>query len=572
MRRLNKLVALGTMITLFAAPGMAFSNNQMTDTNSKAVDAYTTSEPMEEPMQQRELTNRDLEAVNYAKTVLKSYFDYETDGKDLIIDVYYSSDYNDEQYPKDDSFRDNISVSFMPKDDNYMDGAYMTYYEDDKDIMSASTSNINYEANRKFSKEKGHEIAKKFLADKAKVDLSMFVYKNFPEPEYGEGYATGDYYYQRMENGIEFDADFASATVDLSSGKVVSFYKNFTKNITFPSEKPNLTASEALDIVKDKFVSSLGYITSPTDTNKAIPVYLIDTSSGESVDAHTKKIYTYGAEDYRIEKIDKTSEEVQALIKDIKPIDMSANNKGQAVLIANNLIKEIYGVELTPMQQDYDDDPNNVYILYQDKKAMLEYYVSMSISGNKNLVISKSPMYVEGMENNYYDTSQKSAISYKQAYDIAIKALARIAPEELKTVDFKQINYVFKADENNQIEYYFNFPRKVDGILFQEDYLDVRVNSVTKSVESMSIFWDNNKTFDSIEGIIKPEVAKGKFLSDKTMQLKYTMDYYETQKSGKSIIKLLYIMIPKDDQYKGNYIDAKTGAFIEYPAAYYGYN
>lgn len=38
------------------------------------------------------------------------------------------------------------------------------------------------------------------------------------------------------------------------------------------------------------------------------------------------------------------------------------------------------------------------------------------------------------------------------------------------------------------------------------------------------------KTFDSLEGLIKPEQAIEKFLSDKSMQLRYTQDYNQTQK------------------------------------------
>ena len=43
------------------------------------------------------------------------------------------------------------------------------------------------------------------------------------------------------------------------------------------------------------------------------------------------------------------------------------------------------------------------------------------------------------------------------------------------------------------------------------------------------------------------------------------MDYNETQKTGNAVIKLIYNMVPKNGEYKGNNIDAKTGNFIDYP-------
>lgn len=559
--KLKKLVALGTVMTLFVSPMAVFADTQTVDTDKQIMDTKIVAPGS---MDQRVLTKRDLEAIEYAKSMLKDYFNYEPNKDKLIMDVYYSSDYSDEEYSKGKNYRENVSVSFMPKDDNVVGGAYISYYEDNKEIVSASITNIDYEAKRKISKEKGKEIADKFLKEKTKLDLSGFKYKAYDEGPYNQDFVISDYYYQRIEKGVEFDADYASASVDLSTGEVVSFYKNFSKGITFPDIKPDLTANEALDIVKDKFSTQLRYVTSLTDEKRVIPVYSIDTSYCEAVDAHTKQLYSFGGP-IKIEKINKTKEQVEALVKDITPVEINAQNKGQAVEVANNLMKAIYGVELTPILEENGGDPNYLYVSYKDNKAKMEYFVSMEIPDKKALFINKSPMYIEGMEDGYYQADQKPVISYKEAYDIAIKELAKIAPEEMKAVDFEQVNYIYEPNQDNQIEYYFNFPRKVEGVVFQEEYLDVRVNAVTKSVESMSVFWDKTKTFDSIKNVIKPEDAVSKFISDKTMELRYTMDYTETQKTGNPVIKLIYSMVAKDGDYKGNFIDAKTGKYIEYP-------
>lgn len=562
VRKLKKLVALGTVMMLFVSPVSALGEGQRGDVESQVVDSMMS---VPAPMEQKELTKRDLEAIDYTKIILKDYFNYEPKNEDFIIDVYYSSDYSQEQYPKDNSMRDNISVNFMPKDENVIGGAYVSYYQDDKDVMSASVMNIDYEAKRIISKEKGLELSKNFLQEKAKVDLADFKYKSYDEADYNSDYMMADYYFQRVEQGIEVDFDFASASVDLSTGKVVSFYKNISKGIKFPSAEPKLDPNEALEIVKANFTAELRYMTAPNNEKRAIPVYLIDTFLGETVDAHTKQIYSMGGP-VRIEKFNKTDEEIKALTKDVKPIDIKIENKGQAVEVANRLVKSFYSVELTPIVEDYGGEPNYIYVSYKDYKKKMEYYVSLNIGDNKNVYVSRMPMYEEGMEYDYDQTTQKAVISYNQAYDIAIKQLARImTPEEIKLIDFGQQNYIYEPYQENQIEYYFNFPKKVNGIIFPEEFVDVRVNGITKEVESISLFWDNAKTFDSLDNIIKPEAANAKFLSDKTMELRYTMDYNETQKTGNAVIKLIYNMVPKNGEYKGNNIDAKTGNFIDYP-------
>ena len=113
------------------------------------------------------------------------------------------------------------------------------------------------------------------------------------------------------------------------------------------------------------------------------------------------------------------------------------------------LLKEVYGVELTPKVEYSEYDPNNVYVTYKDTKAKLEYYVSINISDNKVLFMGRMPMYIEGMS---YDmpTNQKPVINYKQAYEMAIKELAKIAPEQLKQVDFEQVNYVYDSKTNTE--------------------------------------------------------------------------------------------------------------------------
>ena len=133
--------------------------------------------------------------------------------------------------------------------------------------------------------------------------------------------------------------------------------------------------------------------------------------------------------------------------------------------------------------------------------------------------MGRMPMYIEGMP---YDmpTNQKPVINYKQAYEMAIKELAKIAPEQLKQVDFEQVNYVYDSNPYTPAEYYFTFPRKVESAEFQEQFIDIRINGVTKTVESMGIYWDDKKTFDSLEGLIKPEQAMEKFFGLNKKQVK----------------------------------------------------
>ncbi len=563
MSKYKKIIALSIMTAMLTSPVITFADSNIISIDKETLDSNSIVPAV---IEQKELSKRDYEAIDYAKQVMKNYFGYDLKEENHILDVFYSSDYNEEQFSKDKNFRENVSVSFLPKDESGGPGAYVSYYEDTKEIISVSNMNIDYEAEKKITKKEGKNIAEEFLNEKTNLDLAQFTYKVFEEAPYDPNYVMGDYYYQRIHDGVEYDGDFISVTVDLSTGKVVSFYQNYSKDLDFPSSKPKLTADEALDIAKSKFATELRYITSPANEKLAMPVYLVDTAFGEAVDAHTKSIYSYSGP-VTIEKFNPTEDEIKALTKDIEAIDFNPKNKGQAVEVANRLVKEIYNIDLAPKVEYNDYDPNNIYITYKDTKEMVEYYVSMNLSSDKVLFVGKMPIYMEGMP---YDAqpNQKAEITYEQAYEIAIKELAKIAAEQLDEVDFEQVNYIYESNPYTPAEYYFTFPRKVGEAEFQENFIDIRINGISKTVEAIGIYWDESKKFETIEDIIKPEQAMGKFLSDKSMQLRYTIDYNETQKTGKQTIKLIYALISKDGHYSGSYIDAKTGQYLEYPPIY----
>ncbi len=551
MKSYKKLIAFGMMTAMLTTPLASFAvgeNNQVATQGGKA-------EMSVEQTAQNALSKKELAAADYAKTVIKDYFGYDLKTDDYIIDVYFSSENNLVGY----GIRNTVSVGFTSKKDDFS-GFYIAYYEDNKEVNNVSKVSA-YTAKRKITVANGLEIAQKFLKEKTDLDLSQFKQKSFTDYPADEEYPVEDYYYQRVHNGIEYDEDHISVGVDLSTGEVVYFYKGYTKNATFPDSTPALTAQEALDIAKAKFKTELVYVTSG-DGKQAVPAYEINTGFSDAVDAKTKDMHMFG-ETPTIEKISKTQKEIADLTKDAKGIEFKIGNKGQAVETANKIIKEIYGIELEPNVEYSEDNDNYVHISYTDKKNKTVYYVSMNVSDERFFNFGKAPMYEDG-EPYPYTENQKSVMSYKQAYDMAIRELAKIAPEYLNQVDVEQARYTYPSDSSyDYSSYYFMFPRKVGELKFDQDYIDIEINGATKTVESMGISWSDNMKFASLDGIITPEKAVEKFLSNKTMELRYTNDYIQTKKTGAPVVKLIYMLTSKNADDNWGYIDAKTGNFMQ---------
>ncbi len=544
MKKFKKLIVFGIMTAMLTLPMVSCTAKENAQTlNSTPTAGEETSE--------EDLAQKKSVAIEKAKAIVKDYFDKDLNIEDFDIEVSFfpgdeTGDYN--------FSRDSVSVNFSPKVEAIM-GIFVGYYEDNGEVSYISDMNVNHDAEPIFSEEEGLGIAQKFLKEKTDLDLSQFRYKSGLK-EYSDISVVSDYIYTRVYKDIEYEQDSITLSVDLSTGKVVYFDQNYTKDLEFSNPVPTLTPQEALDIAKENFKAELKYMDTYSGDNKAVLAYFIDTNFSDTVNAKTKKVEEFG-EPFSVEKQNKTYQEVANLTKDIKAVDLELGNKEQAVKV----IKEVYGVEPTDDLIEYSsDDMGFSTMRYTDQNSATDYYVDVSFSNNvKTVDIRKMRAYGQPIPD-----PEKPVISYKQAYDIALKELAKIAPEHLKQVDFEVEHYIYPPEsEYIPSTYYFRFTRKSGDIIFPENYLYANIDGVTKTLESMGLYWNYEISFDSVDGIISPEKAIEIYLSTKTMELKYVPDEEQSKKTGKTVAKLVYVLTSKGTDDNWGDIDAKTGNYVE---------
>lgn len=121
------------------------------------------------------------------------------------------------------------------------------------ELMNFSEYNSTYTGNRNVSEEKCRVIAENYL--------QKIVAEKYSTCEYSENntdytiYAASDlpdYYtftYDRMVNGIRFDANSLSVTVNRKSGLIESYYCNWNQNAVFPTIEGAITESKLMEII-----------------------------------------------------------------------------------------------------------------------------------------------------------------------------------------------------------------------------------------------------------------------------------------------------------------------------------
>lgn len=566
MKFYKSLVAFALMTALALPSGVAFANpSQETVDSSVEINKLTVLDPdaYPYPMEQRPLSQKDIEAMEYAKGIIKEYFLKDVNIEDYIVDVMYTADYIEPEILRLPGFRNMVTVNFLSKDLDSSDGAYLTYYEDNKEIVSGSIGFGDYEGKKNFTYGQGKKIADEFIAKYADVDLSLLKNIDFSAEYAPFNYA--DYYYQRVENGLEYDANQIFVGVSLVDGKVINFYRAWSNDLEFPSNTPALSEAEALKVLRESIVPELRYIRTPNDEGRGSLAYVMELYKGDMVDAKTKEMFNQSLE-IKVSEFNPDMRKVDEIFRNTKEYEIKGPiTAQQAKEIGKEIIFENYNVELEGRIPGEIQNDEQIYIEFVDgdiEDGGTMYYIGMDLKSGQMLYLAKMDSSIIFEANGA--SSLKPTVNYVDAYYKAIEYLARYYPGYAKDIELSQKIYSYGDESVNPIEYSFIFQRVNEDIPFFEQAIDIRISAIDGSLMGLSNYWEENIVFDRPENLITKEAAKDAFLSGKGMKLMYIQDYIATEKAGRPVIRLGYRMIDKAEE-TSHYIDAKTGKYIIFP-------
>ncbi|NLM44736.1 MAG: S-layer homology domain-containing protein [Clostridiales bacterium] len=187
--------------------------------------------------------------------------------------------------------------------------------------------------------------------------------------------------------------------------------------------------------------------------------------------------------------------------------------------------------------------------------------ISINVDGDSGDIL-----YMYQWKDEYSNPPKLAKYSKEEAQKVAENLLKKLQPTRYNEMSLK-----YENENKYGLRYYYDSPtynfyfiRKVDGIEFQGDGVNIAIDKNTLEVNNYTFNWSKLAMPDSAKAI-SLEKAKEIFNKENGIELAYIIKY--DQKTKKNTAKLVYTLK------NGNRpIDAITGEIIEYGYYYPAYD
>lgn len=527
----------------------------------------------------------ETEALSLAAEYAKTYFqvDVEAEGLGFNNNISYREDWNQKgKYV--------WQISFSRHGRNQYLNVNVTINDEDGKLMElrkyGEDGNTENQIAR-YTQEEAEAIAHQFLLKTNQNILNQLILDpNYNNIYYYSDNSSGLYpreysvYYTRQRNGIPVMQDGVHIGVNSGTGEVSSYSLNWREE-SLPQSRATITSEEAAKLFEDNLKLQLVYIpVRDRSTGREIVeevklAYTPDYQGGMWLDAVTGKMVNYIGASAEEEKTIDVSEREKAAFKNLnttRKIHTKEISREEAVSLATKLLEKLYK-DSTIKIESVNYNSNNYYGDGNRRKTWnVNFNLDNDFYGGGNLAIDALTEEVIQVNNYNWRMREMMAseefqptVKWEDAYHKAIEMLKLVYPEKLKQLDLQQtyrenIHYYNDRKLINP-EYYFNFARKENDIIFSGNQINVSIDSTTGQLQNIYYRWDDMKLPEQ-KNLIEEEAA----IDLLTQQLEARLAYSRVPIVGgpeEGEIKLVYMNRPKNDvQY--NYIDAQTGDLLDW--------
>lgn len=461
-------------------------------------------------------------------------------------------------------------------------------------VLDASTGEI-LELNKdqqKYGQQTGQST--KLTEEEAKAKAEAFINKILPGKleETKLSYEDNSYYpmgtsypilyqfrYIRMIDGIKYEGNSINVGINGATGEVQSFYYRWDDIGDLPKPEGIKTSEEATRIYRNRMNMDLIYLpirdeTKPYYNIKSIKLAYRPSLDFSMLDAKTGlPIGWDGKTRPSQESKELTPARIQEIKKQAKPIAKQDQeiSRERAEKIAREVIADRFGGKVTINATNYIE--GDYYWETAGRKAWNVQFTLEDSDGkvkNGQVMIdalTEEIITLNAWPNEPYMPNVKPEITWEQAYDTAIALIAKYHPDKIDQLKLKQIKPETPTpDANGDIyyptEYYFGFPRLVDGILYEENQINVSIHARTGELIYFNCRWNEDLPLPQKAQTISKEQAKDIVFKYNGAELAYYQIQTGTQTSE---TRLVYQLAPK--QAKANpymLIDAVSGRPIDY--------
>lgn len=460
---------------------------------------------------------------------------------------------------------------------------------DIEDIYYNDYSNESESSISKFTYDEAKKISDGFLKRVDKEGYKQCEIENKDWTMSSPNSVNYNFNYMRKVNGINFRGNGIHIEVDGSTGKVVSYSKNWTKDKEIPSTDNIIDQEKAREIFNEDFELKLKYKRfinkyefQDTENKKNVKlVYDIDFKNGNDIDAKEGKLIERNKDtNYKEEKINLNDKERVEFYKNYKELKGKSTliKKEEVIDIAEKFIKDNYDGEFELGDISYSSDElyneNNWYVNYEKickeekgeiKEGEIEERIHFTIDGKTGQILS----HYYNKYNNYYEEKEefKPTIAWKEGYKQALEYIAKYYPDKVKNLELEQKHRVWiNEDEKEEYpnrNYRYTFTRKENGIPYTENSISANINAETGKLESMWCNWEDDVEFTDPQKALKIDDLREIFNDKYKPELAYKLLSLSNEENDEEI-KLIYHLIGNKSYYSFNDFDAFTGKMLDY--------
>jgi hypothetical protein len=404
--------------------------------------------------------------------------------------------------------------------------------------------------------DEAEEIGKKF-ADKInakKIKECELQNTNWTSSSHN---STNYYFlYNRVVNGIKFEGNSISVTVDGITGKVTSYNYSWDDDLEFPSPDNIVNKDIAIQSYKDDFNTELVYrkynnkyeYQDVENKKNVMLIYESELENGTVLDAKTgKPVDWYKNDDTKWETKQLSKKEIEKFYNKYKKIDRleKAMEKNEASKLISQLIKSIYGKGFAIEDLNFYDDEweqKSTWSAHFVKESKKEEeresgYISIDALTGQIVSINKYGYYD-------YDEEFKPAVSWEEGYNKAIGVLGEYFSDKIKNIDLTQTRRIY--DIKNEEEYiperyyYYTFTRKVDEIPYEHNYISIEINAKTGEISKMRCYWEDDIEFIDKKGNIGENKVKEIVFNKYKPELNYVLRHVGDDKKTEMKMEIVY--------------------------------
>lgn len=572
------VVTLGTTSTAFASPMEEKIKLMQAAGEIKGV-VVTNPE-----LEQKAKISKDR-AREIGKEKLKEYLDYEFDETKFQSRIEFRPSYYN---TKDDYVWD---ISWNANDAFKSISIYVS--------VNATTGKVVAMRRNEYSKFEQQPSIPAITQDKAKEEAEAFMKKVNPEKmlevklqdDYMNKYIYGDYHsvnynfnYQRQVKGVLLEGDYFRVEVDGVTGKIIGYESKWTDNLQLPSIEGVISKDKAEEIFRKQTEMNLMYLNYRSkydyefQANAVKLVYNMATTVNNGIDAKTGAAVEFiNPEVQEIETKNLTAEQRVEWLKKAGEIKAGTTeiDSARAQQVIAEKLKEIFGAQYKVEYLTYEESKDN-YETNGRKAWRANFYREVDgkrIDDSGSITIdalTESIITLYRYDNDYkYDEEFTPKLSWSQAYDTAIEIAAKYFPDKIKNIktEVKHVAYkrIVNGKEIPEREYYFNFPRLVNDIVYGNDSINIAIDAKTGVIRNLNCRWTDNMDFPSPKGVMKASEAEDIIFDKFKPELVYVMvpDYGKETKIP-SEYKLIYRLRPVNAPYVSGNIDAFNGKLVNY--------